>query len=86
MDGEAFRMGGHLGASHPSGAMEDPIQSQNQFLFNAKSAPLQLQLFGSPAGKMDNASAYSSLRDFSRVEPYLFTSRFDSGGYEPFLY
>ena len=86
MDGEAFRMGGHLGASHPSGTMEDPIQSQNQFLFNAKSAPLQLQLFGSPAGKMDNASAYSSLRDFSRVEPYLFTSRFDSGGYEPFLY
>jgi E3 ubiquitin-protein ligase BOI-like protein len=47
--------------------MEDPIQTQNQnqFLFNAKSTPLQLQLFGSPAGKMDNASAYSSLRDFS---------------------
>jgi E3 ubiquitin-protein ligase BOI-like protein len=67
MDGEAFRVGAHLRSLHPSAAMEDPIQTQNQnqFLFNAKSTPLQLQLFGSPAGKMDNASAYSSLRDFS---------------------
>jgi len=58
MDGEAFRMGGHLGASHPSGTMEDPIQSQNQFLFNAKSAPLQLQLFGSPAFPAVGPSGY----------------------------
>ena len=88
MDGEAFRLGAHLGSSHPSAAMEDPIQTQNQsqFLFNAKSAPLQLRLFGSPAGKMDNASAYSSLSDFSRVKPCLFTSGFNSGGYEPFIY
>ncbi|KAJ1277720.1 hypothetical protein BS78_04G025400 [Paspalum vaginatum] len=48
MDGEAFRVGGHLGSSYPSGgAMEDPNQSQ--FLFNDKSVPLQLQLFGSTA-------------------------------------
>jgi hypothetical protein len=53
MDGEAFRVGGHFGSSHPSAAaMEDPMQSQNQFLFNARPAPLQLQLFGSPAGKI----------------------------------
>ncbi|TVU33540.1 hypothetical protein EJB05_25364 [Eragrostis curvula] len=49
MDGEAFRMGGHLGSSpapYPSNAMENP--NQNQFLFDARSAPRQLQLFGNP--------------------------------------
>lgn len=52
MDGEAFRVGGHLGSSpapYPSSATENP--SQNQFLFDARSAPLQLQLFGNAAGK-----------------------------------
>ncbi|XP_062218096.1 BOI-related E3 ubiquitin-protein ligase 1-like [Phragmites australis] len=52
MDGEAFRVGGHLGSSpapYPSNAMENPNPNQNQFMFNAKSAPLQLQLFGSAA-------------------------------------
>jgi len=60
MDGEAFRVGGaHMAAAYPSGAvMEDPNQSQNQgqFLFSAKSAPLQL--FGSTAGETDNLPAY----------------------------
>ncbi|GJM90113.1 hypothetical protein PR202_ga06362 [Eleusine coracana subsp. coracana] len=47
MDGEAFRVGGHLGSSpapYPSSATENP--NQNQYLFDARSAPLQLQLFG----------------------------------------
>ncbi|CAO2033792.1 unnamed protein product [Urochloa humidicola] len=64
MDGEAFRLGplgGHLGSSpapYPSGAMEDPMQSQNQFLINAKPAPMQLQLFGSPAVPAVGPSGY----------------------------
>ncbi|OEL20844.1 hypothetical protein BAE44_0018140 [Dichanthelium oligosanthes] len=64
MDGEAFRqLGGHLGSSpapYPSGAMEDPMQgqNQNQFLFNARSAPMQLQLFGSPAVPAVGPSGY----------------------------
>uniref|UniRef100_A0A0A9DUK2 RING-type domain-containing protein n=1 Tax=Arundo donax TaxID=35708 RepID=A0A0A9DUK2_ARUDO len=54
MDGGAFGVGGHLGSSpaaYPSGAMENanPHPNQNQFLFNAKPAPQQLQLFGSTA-------------------------------------
>ncbi|PAN03843.1 hypothetical protein PAHAL_1G024500 [Panicum hallii] len=60
MDGEAFRVGAHLRSLHPSAAMEDPIQTQNQnqFLFNAKSTPLQLQLFGSPAVPAVGPSGY----------------------------
>ncbi|GJN18907.1 hypothetical protein PR202_gb06119 [Eleusine coracana subsp. coracana] len=47
MDGDAFRVGGHLGSSpapYPSSATENP--NQTQYLFDARSAPLQLQLFG----------------------------------------
>ncbi|KAF8677133.1 hypothetical protein HU200_046600 [Digitaria exilis] len=60
MDGDAFRLGAHLGSSHPSTTMEDPMQPQNQsqFMFNANSAPLQLQLFGGPAVPAVGPSGY----------------------------
>ncbi|KAL6629216.1 hypothetical protein ACP70R_028981 [Stipagrostis hirtigluma subsp. patula] len=59
MDGERLGVGGRLGSSpapYPAGAMENP--NPNQFLFDAKSAPLQLQLFGSTTAPVAGPSGY----------------------------